>query len=526
MPTSFSLKELSRYKIGTFADIIYRNALIYPSQEAFVYETERITFHEYNARVNSLIHGLLSIGVKKGDVIGILSWNCLEYADVYGAAMKAGFIATPFNPRLQADELTYLINYSEANTLFVGPELIEMANSIRSSLPNVKNFVSFEDSSPEMIAHGDILAGHSREEPEIQVEEDDLLYIFYTSGTTGVPRGAVYSHRRKMQDVRIYAQGLAAEAGDNHIMVMPLFHIGGHAHFWAFFYVGGSNVIMKFFDPAATLQTIQNEKATDIHIVPTHLVAMFALPDFEKYDVSSLKRILYAASPMPLELLKKAMRIWGPVFIQGYGQTEAGPMVSFLHKQSHRVLDQVPEEQGILASCGQPCLGTHVRIVDDEGNDVKPGEVGEIIVESKQMMAEYWRKPDDTKEVFVNGWLHTRDMGYYDEKCYIYIVGRKNEMIISGGENVFPREVEEIFYTHPAIEEVCVIGIPDPYWVEKVHAAVVIKKGESVTAEELIGFCKKHLAGYKTPKSCEFVDSLPKSPQGKILRRELMKKYM
>jgi long-chain acyl-CoA synthetase len=525
MPADFILRELSRYKIGTFADVIYRNALLYPDQEAFVYGPERITFCEFNARVNSLIHALWSMGIRKGDVIGVLSWNCLEYTDVYGAAMKAGFIATPFNPRLKADELAYLINYSEAGTLFVGPELIEVINSLRLRIPKVKTFISFEGSFPNMIAHHDLLAAYSREEPDVQVKEEDLLYIFYTSGTTGVPRGALYTQCRKMEDTRITAQILTLEAGDKHIMVMPLFHIGGHAHFWTFFYAGGSNIIMKFFDPATTLQTIQHEKATDIHVVPTHLVAMFALRDFEKYDLSSLKRIWYAASPMPVELLKKAMNIWGPIFMQGYGQSESGPMITFLPKKSHIVLDKASEGQGALGSCGQPCLGTHVRVVDDNDKDVKIGEVGEIIVQSKQIMAEYWHKPDETSDTIVNGWLHTGDMGRYDEKGYIYIVDRKKEMIVSGGENVYPREVEEVLYRHPAIQEVAVIGIPDSYWVEKVHAVAVLKKGANLTADQLIAFGKKNLAGYKVPKSVEFVTSIPKNPAGKILKRDLRDKY-
>ncbi|UCE33742.1 MAG: long-chain-fatty-acid--CoA ligase [Deltaproteobacteria bacterium] len=525
MPAEFLLKELSRYKIGTFADIIYRNALLYPDQEAFVYWPERITFSEFNARVNSLIHALSSMGLRKADIIGVLSWNCLEYADVYGAAMKGGFIATPFNPRLQADELAYLINYSEASTLFVGTELLAMANSLRPRLPKVENFISFESPAPDMIAHRDIIAVHSKEEPDVQVEEDDLLYIFYTSGTTGIPRGAIYTQRRKMEDTRIYAQALGVEAGDKHVMVMPLFHIGGNAHFWAFFYAGGTNIILKFFDPATTLQCIQDEKATDIHVVPTHLVAMLALSDFEKYNLGSLKRMWYAASPMPLELLKKAMNIWGPIFMQAYGQTESGPMVTFLSKQSHSVLDKPSEEQGILASCGQPCLGTHVRVVDDKENDVKPGEVGEIIVHSKQMMVEYWHKPDETREALVNGWLHTGDLGRYDEKGYIYIVDRKKDMIVSGGENIFPREIEEVIYQHPSVQEAAVLGIPDTYWVEKVHAVVVLKKGAKLTEQELIAFCKQRLASFKAPKSVEFADALPKSPAGKILKKEMREKY-
>jgi acyl-CoA synthetase (AMP-forming)/AMP-acid ligase II len=233
----------------------------------------------------------------------------------------------------------------------------------------------------------------------------------------------------------------------------------------------------------------------------------------------------YAASPMPVEVLKKGIKTWGPLFIQGYGQTESGPAITDLTSKDHAVLDKSPDEQRILASAGRPSIGVHVRIVDDEGNDVEPGQVGEIIVQSKHTMVEFWHKPDDTREALTDGWLHTGDMGTYDEKGYVYIVDRKRDMIVSGGENVYPREVEEILYTHPAIKEVAVIGIPDPYWVEKVHAAVTVKEGARATAQELIDFCKQRLARYKAPKSVEFVESLPKNPAGKILKRELREKY-
>jgi acyl-CoA synthetase (AMP-forming)/AMP-acid ligase II len=524
-PKQLILKELSRYRLGTYADIIYRNALLYPDQEAFIYGSERITFYEFNQRVNSLIHALQSMGLKKGDVIGILSWNCLEYTDVFGAAMKGGFIASPFNPRLKADELYYLINYSEANILFVGSELVEMVDLLKPRLKKVKIFISFEALVPNMIAHNDLLTNYSSAEPDVEVVRDDPLYIFYTSGTTGTPRGALYTQHQKMQDTRIYAQALGVEIGDKHVMIMPLFHIGGHAQFWTFFYAGGSNVILKFFDPVATLKIIQEERATDIHIVPTHLVAMFALPDFDNYDLSSLKRIWYAASPMPVELLKKAIKKFGPILIQGYGQTESGPLVALLPKWAHKVLEKPSDGQEILSSCGQPCIGTHIRIVDDKGNDVKPGEVGEIIVQGEQIMTGYWRKPDETKETIIDGWLHTGDLGRYDERGYIYIVDRKRDMIISGGENIYPREVEEILYQHPSVKEVAVIGIPDPYWVERVHAVIVLREGETVTSEEIIEFCKQRIARYKAPKSVEFVDSLPKTPSGKILKRELRERY-
>jgi acyl-CoA synthetase (AMP-forming)/AMP-acid ligase II len=525
--TKFILKELSRYKIGTYADIIYRNALLYSDEEAFKYGSERVTFAQFNARVNSLIRALKSIGVKKGDVLGILSWNCLEYTDVYGAAMKGGFIASPFNPRLQENELDYIINYSEANTLFVGPELVDIANSLRPRLSKVKNFISFEGPAEKMICHRDLLTAYPKDEPDIQVDEDDPVFIFYTSGTTGIPRGALYTHARAMDDTRRFPVALSLEHGDRHIQIMPLFHVGGTKNFWGYFFVGGSNVIMpqRSFDPAATLQAIQDERATDIHIVPTHLAAFLVLPNVDRYDLSSLKRMFYAASPMPLELLKRGMQKWGPIFMQFYGATEDGPNVTMLSKQQHDVVNRPSEEQKILISAGFPHIGVHVRVVDDNDHDVEPGEVGEIVVKSKAVMKEWWHKPEETCETVVDGWVHTGDMGRYDEKGYIYIVDRKRDMVVSGGENVYPREVEEILYQHPAVKEAAVIGIPDPYWVERVHAVVVLKEGASVTSEEIIGFCKKNIARYKAPKSLEFVESLPKTPSGKILKRELREKY-
>src|SRR4030042_869183 len=410
------LKELSRYNIGTFTDIIYRNSLLYPDQGAFVYGDTRITFSE-------------------------------------------------FNTRLKADELDYIINYSEASILFVGPELLEMANSLRPRLTKVKNFISLECPAPGMITHQDLLASQKGQEPDVQVTEDDPVGIIYTSGTTGVPRGALSTHRRLIEDSKILALDMSLQPGHRRVLITPLFHIAGNSHFRSSLYTGGCIIILKFFDPAAALKAIQDEKATHMDIVPTHLAAMLNTPDLNKYKISSLTFLWYGASPMPLEILKKGM------------------------------------------------------------NDVAPGEVGEVIIRSKQMMAEYWHKPDETRANIIDGWLHTGDMCYYDEKGYIYIADRKKDMIISGGENVYPREVEEVLYRHPAVMEATVIGIPDPYWVEKVHAIVALKKGAQATAEEIVAFCKKNIAGYKTPKSIEFVDALPKNAAGKILKRELRDKY-
>jgi long-chain acyl-CoA synthetase len=359
------------------------------------------------------------------------------------------------------------------------------------------------------------------------VGEDDSCIIYYTSGTTGVPRGALCSHRQRIEDTRTKALQLNTKPKDRHILIMPLFHIGGSGNCWTYFYVGGCNIITaeRVFDPAATMRAIQDEKATDIHIVPTHLVSILALPDLKTYDVTRLKRIWYAASPMPTELLRKGVEVFGPIFMQCYGQSESGPDITFMSSEDHDVLGLPAEEQRRLASCGRPCMGVHVRIVDAEGLDVPQGVVGEIVAKSKRIMTGYWRKPEDTKNVLIDGWLHTGDMGYYDEKGYLYIADRKKDMIVSGGENIFPREVEEVLYQHPAVLEAAVIGIPDEYWVESAHAVVTLKKGMDASDKELIEFCKQRLARYKAPKSVEFVSALPKNASGKIMKREIRERY-
>jgi long-chain acyl-CoA synthetase len=527
MSEKFILKELSRYKIGTYADIIYRNALLHSNREVFIYGQKRITFSQFNTRVNSLIHALQSFGLKKGDGIGILTWNCIECTDITGAAMKGGFIVSPFNPRMQAEEFEYIVNDSEVKALFVGPEFITIIDQLRARLPRVSHYISLEGDVPGMLSYKDLLKNFSQEEPDVDINEDDPFIIFYTSGTTGVPRGAVYTHYRKIEEARTKALQVGLQPENKHVMILPLFHIGGWSHFWAFFMVGACNVIMaqRSFDPAATLRALQDERATDIHIVPTQLVSILSVPDSEGYDLASVKRIWYAASPMPLELLRKGIDRFGPIFAQGYGQTESGPDITILSRESHDVLDKSPEEQKILSSCGQPCIWVHARIVDENQNDIPPHTVGDIIVQSKSVMVGYWRKPDLTNEAIVNGWLNTGDMGYYDEHGYIYIVDRKKDLVITGGENVYPREVEEVLYRHPAISECAVIGVPDEKWVERVHAVIVLRTGQSVTTDEIIAFCKENLARYKAPGSVEFVESLPKNPQGKILKKELRAKY-
>jgi len=526
MTTRYVLRELNRYPLGTFADIIYRNAILHPDSEAFVYGSERVSFKQFNERVNRLIHGLHALGIQKGDIIGILSWNQLEYPEVFGAAMKGGFVLAHYNPRLHAEELVHVINDSEPRVLFLGPELVETIDGILKQLPKTEYFLSFGDVQGQIKAYKGMLEGQPIEEPDTRVTEEDPLTIFYTSGTTGMPRGAIYKHRQKMENTCMKALDIGVEFGNRHLVVLPMFHIGGDSHIWPFFLKGGCNVIMPVpFDLADALRAIQEEQITDIHIVPTQLVSLINLPDIDKYDHQCLKRIWYAASPMPTEILKQGLSVFGSKFIQGYGLTESGPDVTVLSKENHHFPEESTDAQSVLASCGRPCVGVHVRIVDDDGRDVEVGKIGEIVVQSKRIMTGYYHRPEETKETIRDGWLYTGDLGYYDEKGYIYIADRKKDMIISGGENVYPIEVENVLYRHPAVKEVAVIGVPDPYWIERVHALVVLKENAQTSEEDIIDFCKEHIAKYKSPKTVEFVDDLPKNPQGKILKREIRSKY-
>jgi long-chain acyl-CoA synthetase len=349
--------------------------------------------------------------------------------------------------------------------------------------------------------------------------------IIYTSGTTGRPKGALYTHGRITENAKVNMAALPVVTSDKNISALQLFHIAAMEFFQVSLFAGATSILLKSVDPQVVMQTINDEKATIIALVPTALASIFNLPDFDKYDHSSLIRIAYLGSPMPVALLKKGIEKFGLVFCQQYGQTESGPLISSLPQKEHQCAFGTPEEQKLLVSCGRPVLGVHTRIVDEKGNDVAPGEVGEIIVQSKEMMKEYWHKPKETSETLIDGWLHTRDLAYYNEQGYMFIADRKQDMIITGGEHVFPREVEEVLYQHPAIQEAAVIGVPDTYWVERVHAVIALKKGAKCTPEEIIEFCKARMSRFKAPKSVEFIDALPKNATGKILKTDLRKKF-
>jgi acyl-CoA synthetase (AMP-forming)/AMP-acid ligase II len=394
-------------------------------------------------------------------------------------------------------------------------------DSIRPQLGTVKDFVLVDGKADGYLSYEDLLAGVGAARPVAEVADDDVAWIIYTSGTTGRPKGAMLTHRGIFTHAVCYYLSGIAERDSRTLYAMPAFHVSIHAVMAAVL-GGGTAILMKKFEPEAFLQIIEQEKITTTGLAPTMINFVVNHPNFSKYDLSSLRQMGYGAAPMPVDLLRKCVELLGPIFVQVYGQTESNGILTVLPKEDHVTKG---DEKALrrLKSCGKEWMLTQVRIVNEEGEDVAPGgEAGEIIARGDIVMKGYLKQREASEETLEDGWLHTGDMGWIDEDGYIYIVDRKKDMIISGGENIYPKEIEDVIYTHPAVSEAAVIGVPDEVWGESVKAVISVKPGMTLTSEEVIDLCKKHLASYKKPKSVDIrQEELPKNPSGKILKTVL-----
>lgn len=523
MGFSQCLSERKRIKMRTLGEIFTRNAKLYPNK-GIIFEERKLTYLELNLRVNRLINAMAAKGIGKGDRVAILSKNRLEYMEVYGLAEKGGIILVPLNWRLVARELKYMLADSGVKAMIVAPEYITTINSIRQELPDIKVYVSLESSVPGYELYEDVLAQGSPDEPAVEIDPDDVSYIIYSSGTTGLPKGIMLTHGGQLNSAVNQLAEMRSGERSVHLAMMPLFHSGGKSSTLSHFYRGCTIVFMPEFDARKVLETIQREKVSVTQMVPSMVAFLLDHPDFAKYNISSLQTIFYVGSPMPLGLLKRGIQAFGPIFCQGYGLSESGPLSTFLSKEDH-VTEGDPKVIERLKSCGKPALACDVRVVAENGKEVKPGEVGEILVKNQTLMKGYWNQPEKTASSLRNGWLYTGDMATVDNDGYIYIVDRKADLIISGGENIYPREIEEVLYTHPAVLEAAVIGVPDEKWGESVKAFISLKQGTTATEIEIIDFCKQYLASYKKPKLVEFLSELPKNPSGKIVKTVLRDKY-
>jgi len=508
-------------------DVLLNNVRRYPEKLALICGETRLTYKTFNERCNRLGNALQTLGIRKGDHVSLLSKNCHRHFEMFFAAAKNGFVFIPLNYRLSPRELIDIIDDSESSVLFFAKEFLPLVRKIQEELKEVKTYVCSDERIDEMRSYEELLGQASSAEPDISsIGEEDLVTILYTSGTTGCPRGAMISHRNRIVDMIHQVTDLEyIEPEDIHLNVGPLYHVGALAQSQGHLYRGCTVVVLREFDPGRIFELIEKERIRTFWAAPTMIHMLINYPERERYDLSSIKTITYAGSPMPTEVMKKAIEVFGVnKLIQFFGTTETGPQITHLGRKDH-VLAGAEEQRKRLRSVGVESQNVHVRIVDDQDQDVPPGQIGEIVVRSDAVFKGYWKKPNETQEAFRSGWYHTGDMGYMDEQRYVYIVDRKKDMIITGGENVYSAEVENVLYMHPAVSEAAVIGVPHEKWVETIKAVVVLKPGARATGEEIIEFCRRNLASYKKPTSIEFVSELPKTPSGKVLKRELRERY-
>jgi long-chain acyl-CoA synthetase len=502
----------------TFKEILIENAKLYANKTAFLFKEQRYTFKEVNARVNSLINALSDMGVKKGDHVGILAYNCPQYFETF-ALSKAGLVCVPLNFRSVGRELIYLINNSEINTIIVANEFFDLVSSIRKEIKGVKNFISMNRDVEGMINYEQLISNFSNDEPTNEISPEDDAIIYYTSGTTGQPKGAVHTHKGIMAELNLPTKELTPD--DVALCVMPFFHYGGTAAYqFAVFKAGAKSVVLEKFDEAEVLETIEKERATYTNIVPAMIIRLLDYPDLNKFDLSSLKTIGFTGAPLPVDVMKRGTAYFGrSIFHQELGQTETGNLTLF-KKDEYNIKGSGSEIQR-LESAGKSVIKGEVIIMDENGDEVPRGHIGEIVSCSARNMRGYWNMQKETEETIRDGWLHTGDLGRMDEDGFIFIVDRKKDMIISGGENIYSQEVEDVLSSHPAVLYAAVIGVPDKKWGEAVKAVLVLKKGMKATEEEIIDYCKENLASYKKPKSVEFRDSLPMTGSGKIQKHQI-----
>jgi len=511
--------------MNKLAYMINRASFYHAGRTAVVFGDRRLTFAQVNKRSNQLTRGLMKMGNKKGDRVAILLPNCPEYIETDFALIKGGFVRLPINPRLAPREYTYMINNAEANTLVFAEEFISDIKNIKDQLEKTTKFIMVGKSKAGFaFSYEDILNAENSEDVIVDVEDDDPYQILYTSGTTGLPKGAVTSFRSRLSTLAtVLIDEMKASPKDVMLSVAPLAH-GGGTKILPHYVRGAKNVLLPKYSPETFCEAVEKEKVTTTWLVPTMITMLLEYKDLQKFDLSSLKTIVYAAAPMPEATLRRALDTFGNIFVQVYGLSEAPNPDLLLPKEDH-VAQGIEKQMRRLQSAGREPFGVFVRVVDEKGNDVVPGQMGEIIVAGDNIMTGYWKNRGATEETIRDGWLYTGDMATVDEEGYVYIVDRRKDMIISGGFNVYPREIEEVLYQHPAVREAAVVGVPDERWGESVKAVVACRSGKKVTEEELIAFCQDKLAAYKKPRSVDFVKELPKSANGKILKREVRQKY-
>ena len=506
-------------------DIARKNAALRGRDIAVHFEGRETTFADFDRHTNQVANGLTAMGVEPQTHIAYLGKNSDFYFELFYGAAKARVILAPVNWRLAPPEIAYIVNDCEAQVLFVGPEFVDAVKNFAHEFKSVRVIIATEGATPEYTDYSAWRDSQSDAVPVRQAREDDVAIQLYTSGTTGHPKGAMLTNHnllgmreRDPSDMREWNK---ASPEDVWLVSMPVFHIGGSGVLvWAS-YNGGRIVITREFNPMSILDDFVQHRVSKLFLVPAALQFIVRLPQARQVDYSRLKFIMYGASPIPLDLLRECMDVFKCGFVQMYGMTETTGTIVALEPEDH-----TPEGSQRMRSAGKPLAGVEIAILDGEGKPLPVGQVGEIATRSLANMKGYWNLPEASKRTMTeDGWLRTGDAGYLDEDGYVYVHDRVKDMIISGAENIYPAEVESAIFGHPAIAEVAVIGVPDDKWGESVKAVVVLKEGVQASPDEIIAFARTRIAGYKAPRTVDFIEALPRNPSGKILKRELREPY-
>lgn len=500
-------------------DIVRMNAAKSPDRVAIIDSaTERtVTFGELGRRVNQLARAISDVG-RPGDRVAILAENLPEYVECYFGVPAAGMALTFLNYRLNPKEWAWILSNAEATALVVQESYLDKIEPMLGEVSTLRTVIVIGTPRAGQVGYEDFVGSASDEVPTWDVDEHSTAWLIYTSGTTGFPKGAMLTHRSLTTAAIESVIEYRPDPDERALIAFPLCHVSGYV-VPVNFLRGGMIVLVPAFEPESWMQLVDRYGITSSAMAPTMLNMVLQHPKIDDYDLGTVSSLGYGAAAMPVEVLKAAIKRFGPVVYSGFGMTELGGNVLNHPKEAH--VRAIHGDEHLLAACGRPMCLAEVKVVDPDGEECPPGVVGEIVVRGEQVLSGYFRNEEGTKKAFDGGWFHTGDMARRDEEGFFYIVDRMKDMIITGGENVYSREVEEVVYTHPAVSEAAVVGLPDPQWGERVTAVVVLRDGTSATEADIISVCRDRLAGFKAPKAVYFVDEIPKNVSGKILKREI-----
>ncbi|WGV29174.1 long-chain-fatty-acid--CoA ligase [Halotia branconii] len=511
-------------EIATLADLPRVQARKLANARALIFKDKSLTYIQLDRRSNQVANSLLTQGIKPGARVAFLAKDSLKSYEILFACCKIKVVFVPINWRLAAGEVSYILRDANVEILFVGAEFYQLVESIRNEIDSVKTIIALEKVDSNYLSYDIWSQEHSDESLNIVVTANDVAVQMYTSGTTGRPKGVQLGHYSFFAIAKEFAQRnqtwINWNETNNSLLTLSLFHIG--SLWWAIrgLAAGAENIVLENFIGVEVLEAIEKYRITKTFMVPAMIQVLLNEPLCQKTDFSSLEYVIYGGSPIAESSLKNAIATFGCNFVQIYGMTETGNCAVSLPAQDH-----TSTNKNILKAAGKPFPGVSIAIINSEGKKLSCFEVGEVCIKSPANMIGYWKLPEATAKTLVDGWIHTGDAGYVDEEGYVYICDRFKDMILYGGENVYPAEIENILYEHPAIREVAVIGVPDEDFGEAIKAIVVLKTGMKATALDIINFVRGKIADFKLPRSVEFTESLPRTPSGKLQKAKIREKY-